>query len=130
MENQPTQTPITNPVTPPIIPVVENKYSKYLNKKTLKIVGIVFGVFLVLVILLSVITKNIKNIVTPTNNSPTPTPEENIINPQNQSTVSGELAPNQIKLIDLKKQISELDIEQNRLKPPAINFKINFEAKK
>lgn len=126
MNDQKPVVPPINPVspTPPVVPVVENKFQKFLNKKTLTIVGVVFGVFLLLIILVSLITKNVKKIITP---KPSPTPISNdVINNLPVSSVSGELAPAQIQLSDLKKQIDDLDIKVARLQPPSVNFKINF----
>lgn len=142
-QNQPPVKPETAPPliqpTPPNLPdpvakdmdklksillIIKSKF----NKKVLIMIAMVFGVFLFLLILISLISKNIRKIVNPAN-IPTSTPEVSIdSNPQ--ATVSSELVPEQNQLESLKEEINNLDIKQSRLKPPNVNFKIDFEAKK
>ena len=147
MENQvpnqtiptPTVNPVPQPVQTPqnsgnkIVDLLNNLPKKIMeNKKVLIIVGVVFVIFIILILLASVITKNIKNAIIkrPVVNSPTPTPAEQITDPTKVSTVAGELSTFKDQLVNLKNQIDNLDVDQSRISPPSINFKINFEVKK
>lgn len=132
--NENVQAPSLTPV--PDDPIVKdvNKlkslFSKFnLNRKKLIIVGIVAGIFLVLIILISVISKNIQKVITP-KVSPTPTIEVVIPDPLKEASVSGELESSKVNLQDLRTQINDLDVNQSRLKPPSVNFKIDFQPKK
>lgn len=134
MENSQPAQPIQNqvPVQAPS-PVPQNKVIEMLSKfkfdkKKLIIIGAVFGIFLVLLILISVISKSVKNIVS-VKSTPSPTTSDVNIEPTPQSTVSGELSPYQTQLGDLKNQINSLDVYQSRIKPPEVNFKIDFQPK-
>lgn len=109
-------------VTPPVPEVKKPKFN--FDKKTLKMAGIAIAIFLVLALILSFIVKSIRSIKVPSD-SPIPTPQESF-EPVPVSTESGELNIYRVQLRDLKTQIDNLDVDQSYLKPPAINFKINF----
>lgn len=140
-QNNPSPSVIPNP--PPvqapqnsgnkIVDLLNNLPKKLMeNKRIMMIIGIVFAVFIVLLMLVSLISKNVKNIVNKktVEISPSPTPVEQVVDPTKISTVAGELSTFKDQLVNLKDQIDNLDINQSRLSPPSINFKINFEVKK
>ncbi|HKB88154.1 MAG TPA: hypothetical protein VKC53_00745 [Patescibacteria group bacterium] len=97
-----------------------NKF--YSNKKIFWPVSISFGLILLIIILgLLFGRKNLGQ-----NMTPVPTPPPVIENTPEASSSGDILIDSQNKLSKLKIQINNLDINESRLKPPAINFDIKF----
>lgn len=134
--NTPVQTPVPAPLETPqptptgwklvlsrVKPILINIFNKfYSNKKIFWPVSIVFGL-LFLVVILGLIFGNRGGIQ---NVSKTPTPSP-IIQATPIASESGDiLTSSQNKLKDLKIQIINLDPRQSRLKPPNLNFDIEF----
>lgn len=140
MEN--TQTPNT----PPQIPVVPNvdqlavdrqkfgesfkKFKEALkaslakllrNKKMVILIGAITG-FIILIIILGLIFG--KKAKIPARTRATPSPSQNTQSPI--PSPGDTLGQNEVKLKNLKEEILNFDINQSRLSPPVVDFKISF----
>jgi hypothetical protein len=93
------------------------------NKKLIIFISAgIIGLY-VLVLVMGQVFK-VKNSLTNPTASPSPTPETQNIQ---ETPVPGDpLGENEIKLQELKNKIDSLDLWQNRLQPPVVNFKISF----
>lgn len=134
------------PNTPPQIPVVPNvdqlavdrqkfgelfkkfkeglkvKLAKLLsNKKMVMLIGGIVGIMLLIIILGLIFGKKAR-VPAPTAKTPLPS-----INTQSPIPSPGDtLGQNEVKLKNLKEQITNFDINQSRLSPPVVDFKISF----
>ncbi len=119
----PVPAPKVGPITrifSKIPPKVKESFNKfYMNKKVFLPVSIAFGLlFLTIIIGILFGAGGKRRAVVPKTATPTPEGQENIIQENQKSPDS--------KLDSLKNQINSLDVNQKRLQPPAVNFKVNF----
>lgn len=140
MENTPL------PSTPPEIPVVPNvdqlavdrqKFSENFkrfkeilkvslarflsNKKMVILVGSITGVIILIIVLELIFGKRAK---IPARTGATPSPSQNTQSPI--PSPGGILGQNEIRLKTQKEEITNFDINQSRLSPPVVDFKISF----
>lgn len=150
---EPNQTPNQNLTPPPMPqmtpapqvaapPPVKKDYKEMLSgmwgkvppilRKVLLVFGIIFGLLIVLAVVVSmgqkVNNKTVERVATPTpavNTKGTPVPIE-IRNPSRYATDSGLLKiEEEVKELDL--EMGSVDLKELNLRPPDIQFKINFE---
>lgn len=91
------------------------------NKKLVYLIGGILG-FLLLIIILGLIFGNRARIPGPTRKTPAP-------NQNTQSPIpspSDVLGQNEVKLKNINDEIITFDLNQSRLAPPPVDFKISF----
>lgn len=122
------------PLEPPAKPTVFSKISDkipqkvkdifnrfYVNKKIFWPITILFGI-IILIIILGLLFGSPK---TPTPPGPKRTPQ--LVEATPEASPSGDiLSVTEKQLKDLGAQINSLDMVQSKLKPPSINYKVDF----
>lgn len=96
--------------------------SGLLTKRTLVLIGgVSLGIIVIIVILGLLFGK--RGIMSGISSAPTPTPFVLITPPP---AIPNSLSTSPDKLNQLKDQIEELDVKQDRLQPPPLNFNVGF----
>lgn len=121
-ELPPEKQTIFSKISDKIPPKIKDLFAQFYAKKMIFWpITILFGI-IILIIILGLLFGSPR---APTPPGPKRTPQPVVATPE--ASPSGDiLSVSESKLKDLNGQINSLDLEQNKLKPPVINYKVDF----